>query len=141
MGVVIAIVLAAFFGTLLLAVVVATIVVMRTRANANHQLDKVMVRLLISATAHNTKGSGTTPIADIHQKIDHSHDGRVDEGEFSVWAKENNITTKEAKILWKQLDKNCDKSVSKEEWDHFIGNRPYLKFLVARMKSVADPTE
>ena len=140
-GVVIAIVLGAFFGTLLLAVVVAMIVIMRIRENANQQLEKALARLLISATAHNTKGSGTAPTDHINKAADSNQDGKIDEGEFSAWAKENNITTDQANMLWKELDVNRDKSVSTDEWENFIGHRPHLKFLVARMKSAHAPTE
>ena len=140
-GVVIAIVLAAFFGTLLLAVVVAMIVIMRIRENANQQLDTAVARLLISATAHNTKGSGTAPTDQINKNIDRDQDGKTDEAEFSAWAKENNITTDQAKILWKKLDGNRDKSVSTNEWESFIGDRPHLKFLVSQMKTAAASTE
>ena len=143
--VVVAIVLAAFFGTLLLAVLGGLIVIMKIRGDAERKLDGALARLLISAAAQNmgnTKSKGAVhPAADdINLAIHHQKSGKASEAEFSEWAKENNMSAKQAKILWKELDANHDKTVSKEEWNKFIKHRPHLNFLVARMKSVA-PTQ
>lgn len=139
--VVVVIVLAAFFGTLLLAVLGGLIVIMKIRGDAERKLDGALARLLISAAAQNmgnTKSKGA--VHDINLAIHHQKSGKASEAEFSEWAKENNMSAKQAKILWKELDANHDKTLSKEEWNKFIKHRPHLNFLVARMKSVA-PTQ
>merc|ERR1712224_629199 len=55
-GVVVAIALACFFGTLLLAILVAVIIIMKIKADAAQQLDRNLANLLISAAS--TKEGG-----------------------------------------------------------------------------------
>ena len=69
------------------------------------------------------------------QNPDAEPDGMTDFAEFESWARDHNLSDKQTKMLWKDLDKNKDSQVSKQEWDEFIQKRPKLKWLVTRLKS------
>lgn len=69
------------------------------------------------------------------QNPDAEPDGMTDFAEFESWARDHNLSDKQTKMLWKDLDKNKDSQVSKKEWDEFIQKRPKLKWLVTRLKS------
>merc|ERR1719460_669727 len=62
-------------------------------------------------------------------------DGETDFEEFSEWAKNHNLTKKQAKMMWNDLDRNHDKHVTSKEWDEYIQKRPNLKWLVTRLQS------
>ena len=62
-------------------------------------------------------------------------DGKTDFEEFSEWAKNHNLSKKQAKMMWNDLDRDHDHAVTSKEWDEYIRKRPNLKWLVTRLQS------
>jgi len=72
----------------------------------------------------------------VEEMDDGYQDGMIDFKEFSAWAKKHNLDESQRKLMWKELDKDKDGQVSKDEWDLFIQKRPRLKWLVTRLRSM-----
>lgn len=72
----------------------------------------------------------------VEEMDDGYQDGMIDFKEFSAWAKKHNLDESQRKLMWKELDKDKDGQVSKDEWDLFINKRPRLKWLVTRLRSM-----
>lgn len=161
---VIGISLACFFGTLILAATVATVIIMKIKAEASKELDRNLANLLISAAASAGKGGppglgviaeeGTSgppskkkgnknsvaPIplsTSIQAEMDvGTTDGTTDYAEFMKWAKDHGFNFKQAKILWQDLDRDHNNHVTNKEWEGYIDKRPNLKWLATRLQSV-----
>jgi len=159
----VAVALGSFFCTLVIAGLSAGIVIMKMKADAAQELDRRLANLLISATSQNkpgaTLGAGKKYQASgppskqqptkmnsvapdsalsvtIQEEMDTgTKDGETDFEEFSEWAKNHNLTKKQAKMMWNDLDRNHDKHVTSKEWDEYIQKRPNLKWLVTRLQS------
>merc|ERR1712176_438790 len=161
--IVVVVALSCFFGTLIIAVFVGVVLIMKIKAAATQQLDRNLANLLISAAASNTgtgpKLTGTSGPEDpaaqkykakkssvlpapsvaqsIHQDMDiGATDGKTDKDEFFTWAREHNFTNKQAKIMWADLDRDHNNCVSSKEWEKYIDKRPNLKWLATRLQSV-----
>jgi len=153
---VVAIALACFFGTLLLAILVAVIIIMKIKAEAAQQLDRNIANLLISASSGkggpnlgkvsegNVKKNSVVPDADLADTIQHTmemtdtdDDGKTDKKEFMNWAREHNFNPKQAKLMWSDLDRDHNNHVTRAEWEKYIDKRPNLKWLATRLHSVA----
>jgi len=155
----VAVALGSFFTTLAIAGLAAGIVIVKMKADAAQQLDRKLANLLISAT---TKKPGAAGVGGKYQLDPSKHphaksnsvapdsalsvtiqeqmdtgtkDGQTDFEEFSEWAKNHNLTEKQAKMMWKDLDKNHDKHVTSKEWEDYIDKRPNLKWLATRLQS------
>lgn len=152
--VVVAIALACFFGTLLLAILIAVIIIMKIKAAAAQQLDRNIANLLISANSTkgglgmvsegNVKKNSVVPDAGLADTIqstmemtDTDDDGKTDKKEFMNWAKEHNFNPKQAKLMWGDLDRDKNNHVTRAEWENYIEKRPNLKWLATRLQSVA----
>jgi len=72
----------------------------------------------------------------VEEMDDGYQDGMIDFDEFSAWAKKHNLDEAQRKLMWKELDKDKDGQVSRDEWDLFIQKRPRLKWLVTRLRSL-----
>merc|ERR1712139_524511 len=156
----VAVALASFFCTLVVAALSAAFVIMKMKADAAQELDRRLANLLISATSQNkpaTTGAGkkyqAVPSKQQHVKKNSvapdsalsttiqeemdtgTKDGKTDFDEFSEWAKNHNLTKKQAKMMWNDLDRDHDKHVTTKEWDEYIQKRPNLKWLVTRLQS------
>jgi len=157
----VAVALGSFFCTLIIAGLSAGIVIMKMKADAAQELDRRLANLLISATSQNkpgatlcvgyqasgppskqqpTKKNSVVPdsalCVTIQEEMDTvTKDGETDFEEFSEWAKNHNLTKKQAKMMWNDLDRNHDKHVTSKEWDEYIQKRPNLKWLVTRLQS------
>merc|ERR1711964_455935 len=159
----VAVALGSFFCTLVFAGLAAGIVIMKMKADAAQELDRRLANLLISATSQKKSGGGasrgsgkkyqTMPTKQQHTKKNAvapdsalsvtiqeemdtgTKDGQTDFEEFSEWAKTHNLTTKQAKMMWNDLDRNHDKHVTSNEWEEYIQERPNLKWLVTRLQS------
>ena len=159
----VAVALGSFFCTLVIAGLSAGIVIMKMKADAAQELDRRLANLLISATSQNkpgathiagkkyqasgppskqqpTKMSSVVPDSalsvTIQEEMDTGvKDGKTDFEEFSEWAKNHNLSKKQAKMMWNDLDRNHDKHVTSKEWDEYIQKRPNLKWLVTRLQS------
>jgi len=153
-GIVVAVALACFFGTLVLAILVAVIIIMKIKADAAQQLDRNLANLLISAASSKAAPSeaGKTsdakknsvvpaPCADMIQHqletTDTVDDGKTDKNEFMQWAKDHNLNAKQAKLMWSDLDRDHNNEVDRAEWEKYIAKRPNLKWLATRLQSVA----
>lgn len=157
----VAVALGSFFCTLAIAGLAAGVVIMKMKAEAAQELDRRLANLLISATSQNkpgaSRGAGkkyeAVPTKQQHRKKNSvapdsalsttiqeemdtgTKDGKTDEKEFSEWAKNHNLTKKQAKMMWNDLDRNHDHAVTSKEWDEYIRKRPNLKWLVTRLQS------
>lgn len=155
-GVVVAIALACFFGTLLLAILVAVIIIMKIKADAAQQLDRNLANLLISAASTKegppeavatkksvAKKNSVVPsnlgdtIQHTLETTDTDDDGKTDKNEFMQWAKDHNLKPKQAKLMWTELDRDNNNQVDRSEWEKYIEKRPNLKWLATRLQSVA----
>ena len=154
--VVVAIALACFFGTLLLAILVAVIIIMRIKADAAKQLDRNLANLLISAASTKegppqavatkksaVKKNSVVPsnlgdtIQHTLETTDTDDDGKTDKNEFMQWAKNHSLKPAQAKLMWTELDRDNNNQVDRAEWDKYIEKRPNLKWLATRLQSVA----
>ena len=159
----VAVALGSFFCTLAVAGVAAGIFIMKMKADAAQELDRRLANLLISATSQDkpppsdagrkyqasgppskqqhVKKNSVAPDSALSTTIQEemdtgTKDGKTDFEEFSDWAKNHNLTKKQAKMMWNDLDRNHDKHVTSKEWDEYIQKRPNLKWLVTRLQSV-----
>jgi len=147
--------LGSFFGTLLVAGIVAGILIMKMKADAAAMLDRRLAALLIQAAKAPSDSGGPATgakyvtegapskqnvknknsVAPIYEEMDTTKDGETDFAEFSTWAKNHNLSEKQAKMMWKDLDRNHDKHVTSKEWERYIKKRPHLNWLVTRLQS------
>jgi len=141
--------LASFLGSLVIAAVVSGLVICKIKGDAEKVLERSLATLLLSLSmgggsrgpkSKTGKGESVNKIVPKHsiatminEGMDSSHDGKVDFEEFSAWAKKNNITDKQTKVLWQDLDENHNNAVTRDEWHAFVDRRPHLKFLVGRL--------
>jgi len=159
----VAVALSSFFCTLIIAGLAAGFVIMKMKAEAAMELDRRLANLLISATSQNPGATGagkkyqagpskqqhvkknsvapdSALSTTIQEEMDTgTKDGKTDFEEFSEWAKNHNLTKKQAKMMWNDLDRNHDKHVTSKEWDEYIRKRPNLKWLVTRLQSCRVP--